>query len=401
MTDKGPHFDLSKLKEIRHWLHEHPELSEEEFETMKKIKSVIVDDYQVDEKKVTLCGKTGWFVDIYGKGEACGKPKLIALRSDHDALPIPEKNPHLEYESKNKGVGHMCGHDGHTTCLLGGMAVLLDNLNKIPSDRGVRFLFQPAEEGRNGAGKMIRDGCLEGVSEVYGCHNLPNRDYKEKLLVSDGAMMAAFTMIKIKIHGVGGHGSCPEKCKNPLPVAAKVFLEVNEGLAKYQKEQSQKMRFSLTAFNGGHTFNVIPPLAEIMGSARTFEKEDPERVMSLIRNAVEKICADSDFTFDCELRTLDGGAVINTPKNAQYVRQVAEQMYGKDLVSDRDLPIYASEDFSEFLNVVPGCFFFQVGKNLPSGTTLHSDMYDFDDSIIEDLSTFWFKLSESRLLDTE
>jgi len=145
----------------------------------------------------------------------------VAARADIDALPMEEVND-LPFRSK-RPVSHMCGHDGHTTSLLGGLSKYLEILDKIPSNRGIRFLFQPGEEGAGGALKMVEDGAMEGVDEVYGFHNVPKPDLTGKILCQVGPMMAGGATVSFKIVGLGGHGSCPEKCKNPVPTGARVY----------------------------------------------------------------------------------------------------------------------------------------------------------------------------------
>jgi hippurate hydrolase len=388
-------YDLARLKEIRHWMHENAELSLQEFNTHKKIKEFGL-TLGVPEDAWVLCTKTGWRVDIKGKGPASGKPRVIACRSDHDGLPNTEQNPHLSYKSKTNAA-HLCGHDGHTTCLLGGMALLMDNLEKIPSDRTVRFMFQPAEEGFGGAGHMIKEGILEGVDEVYGCHNLPNSQTPYKILISDRECMAHMQILHITIHGKGGHGSSPEKCNNPIPIACRAYLEIVQKITEYKNSKDGKIRFSLASFNGGSAFNVIPSSVLMKGSTRDFNKEDSKNMVDIIRQVLDKVTSETDSKYDFDVITSAEGAVINHPEYAEHVRKSAIAHYGADMVSDEGLPIYASEDFADFLFRKPGCFFFRVGKNLPAGATLHSDKYDFDDEVIDDLSKFWFRIIHDRL----
>lgn len=388
-------YDLTKLREFRHWMHENAELSFEEVETSRKIKEFGL-ALGVPESSWVVCAKTGWIVDIKGTGAPCGKPRTIALRSDHDALPMPEQNPHLPYKSKTKAA-HMCGHDGHTTCLLGGMALLMDNLERIPADRTVRFIFQPAEELNGGAALIIKEGVLDGVDEIYGCHNLPGSDSPYKLLVSDRECMANLQEIYITIHGKGGHGSSPEKCNNPIPIACRAYIEIIKGLNEYQAVGEKKIRFSLASFNGGSAFNVIPSSVRIEGSTRDFNKEDSKNMVDIIRQVLDKVTSETDSKYDFEALGTTQGPVINHPEYAAHVRAAAQAHYGPSQVSSLGLPLYASEDFADFLFLKPGCFFFRVGKNLPAGATLHSDKYDFDDEVIDDLSKFWFRIIHDRL----
>ena len=388
-------FDISKLIEFRHWMHQNAELSLAEFNTMQKIKEYGI-SVGLPAESFVVSGKTGWMVDVQGKGPAKGSPRTIGVRSDHDALPIAEKNFDLPYISKTNAA-HMCGHDGHTAMLLGGLTLLMNNLEKIPSDRRVRFIFQPAEEGELGAEAMIKDGVLEGVDEVYGCHNVPMKHNMNEILVNDTEMMANIQKVVINVVGKGGHGSAPEKCNNPIIIAARAYLEIIRRLTDYKENKSGRVRFSLTSFNGGSAFNVIPDSVEILGSMRDFSAEDEKAMGDIVREVLDEITQETKSTYTLKISKAAAGPVVNHPKYADYVRKAAKLHYGEDKVSDEGTPIYASEDFSDFLMLRPGCFFFRVIRNNHETTTLHSDRYNFDDSVIEDTSFFWYRLMYDRL----
>lgn len=387
-------FDVDKLVEFRHWMHENAELSLVEFNTMAKIKEFGL-QLGVPAEKFVRCGNTGWIVDVSGRAKPKGAKRTIGVRADHDALPIAEVND-LPYKSKTKAA-HMCGHDGHTTMLLGGLALVMSNLDLLPEDRTVRFIFQPAEEGEGGAELMIKDGVLEGLDEIYGCHNFPFKHCKQEILVADREMMADMLRVQITLTGRGGHGSSPEKCNNPIPIAARAYLEILRQLSEYQATNSPLVRFSLTSFNGGTTFNVIPSSVSISGSVRTFRKEDETAISGMIRSVLEQVTQETNSQFELELIKKSNGAVINTPELAAHVRRCAKEHYGEDKVGHENLPVYASEDFADFLNIKPGCFFFRTIRNNAEGVTLHNDRYNFDDGVIDDTSRFWFRLIYERL----
>lgn len=193
-------FDLDDMIKFRKWMHQNPELSLKEFKTIAKIKEKLL-SLGVKEECMQEMADTGLILDLQGTGPAKGSPFKVALRSDHDGLPIQEENPHLPYMSQNEGCGHMCGHDGHTTCLISAVALIINNLDKIPSNKSFRAIFQPGEEGFRGAQKMVDAGCLEGVNEIYGLHNRPKLDDKGiKVIVSDGLMHSHcnFFFIEVK-----------------------------------------------------------------------------------------------------------------------------------------------------------------------------------------------------------
>ena len=194
-------------------------------------------------------------VNIKGKAEPKGNDFCIALRADIDALPMKEDNPTLEYVSVTNAA-HMCGHDGHTTCLLGGIALIMDNLDKIPSNKTIRCLFQPAEEVVQGALIMIKEGCLEGVDEIYGMHNYPLIPEGE-IHFSSGVVMAESNIIKLTIIGKGGHGSDPKLSNNPIIPASKIYLRYLALIDKF-KNEGHNFNSTLPVFHAGSAFNVVP-----------------------------------------------------------------------------------------------------------------------------------------------
>ena len=329
---ESKYYNLQELIELRHWFHQHPELSLQEVNTAAKIKEV-GKQFGVSEEKFVQCGGHGWIVDIQGTAAPKGSKKVVAVRSDHDALDMKEKNPHLPYQSTVQAA-HMCGHDGHTTSLLGGLALVMGNLDKIPSDRTVRFIFQPAEEGHGGAELMIADGVLNGVDEIYGCHNMPRSDLPYKMLVADREMMSNMQVVEIKIFGIGGHGSAPEKCNNPIPIAARAYLEIIEKLTEYQKNVSGSVRFSLCSFNGGHAFNVIPTSVEIKGSLRDFDPKDEAALKAIVGEVLARVTSETNSTYELNIHKPNYGAVINNPSMVEHVRAVAHKLLGPENVSN-------------------------------------------------------------------
>jgi amidohydrolase len=206
--DKKILYNYEQLVEFRHDLHQHPELSFQEVRTSSKIVDMLK-SYDIKDSQIRIVAKTGLIVDIIGKAKASGKPFCVAFRADMDALPIKvthlfpsitqkEENPEIDYCPTN-GSGHMCGHDMHVACLLGGAAKFLEKINNIPCDKTLRLLFQPAEENLGGAFLMIQEGALIGVDEVYGMHNWHN-DSLGKILCKPGYMLASATPIAVRVN---------------------------------------------------------------------------------------------------------------------------------------------------------------------------------------------------------
>ena len=248
----------------------------------------------------------------------------------------------------------MCGHDGHAACLLGGMSIYLQNLSKIPSNRGVRFLFQPGEEGAGGAREMIKAGCLENVDEIYGNHNMPRRELAGKVCCNAGPMMAGFSIIEVKIKGIGGHGSKPECCKNPVPVTAEVYLKMQALLDQAMAENSE-LKGSIPKLVGSNALNVIPEDCTIAGTIRSFSKTYPIELLEKMEQATKEICDARGFEFEWKSQPNFFKPVINDEWSHSWVKKAVTEVYGEGMCTDEGCPVFASEDFSDFC---VGNFFF-------------------------------------------
>lgn len=390
-------YDLNKLIEFRHWMHENAELSYKEFNTQKKIKEYLL-NLGIEGESIKVCANTGLIIDIYGKGDATpdNKSFLMGARADIDALPMAEFND-LPYKSKTNAA-HMCGHDGHVACLLGGISLYLDNLEKIPSNRGVRFLFQPAEEGAGGAKLMVKEGCLEGLQEIYGMHNIPNKEHAGKICVQAGKMMAGLSVLKFKIIGKGGHGSRPESCKNPVPLTAEVYLALQKLLDETMKENPY-FRASIPKLIGSHAFNVIPEECFIEGTLRSFKTDLPEQLVKKMEQTAQEIVDKAGEGFRIEFGNIPNffRPVINDKGPTEWVQKTVDAVYGSENNTTEGCSIYASEDFSDFTVDLPGCFWFTAHGINNASVTLHSPEFLMDDTIVEPQSKMWQKLFELRL----
>lgn len=389
--------DIPALIKFRRWVHQNAELSLKEFKTQKKIKDYLI-KIGVPNENIISCAGTGLKVDIWGKALPKGNPKdkkIIAYRSDHDALPMKELTG-LSYSSKTNAA-HMCGHDGHTACNLGGASLYMSNLDKIPSNRAIRLIFQLGEEGHRGARLMIKEGVLDNVNEIYGMHNAPINDIKCKIKIASGTVMAQIILVEIKLIGKGGHGSIPELCNNPLICASKLYIELYNYLNEYQK--NHKIRFSFTSIQGGNNFNIIPDNCIIQGSIRIINNEDQEIIENEIRRIITEISKKEKIESKIYIKKGADGPVINDPKCAEFVKKMAIEQYGEDRVDDELLPFYSSEDFADYLFKVPGAFYFVIIKDIEGGNGVHSSIYDFDDTIIEQASELWYRIIVGRLND--
>jgi amidohydrolase len=245
--------------------------------------------------------KTGLVVDIYGTGSESeeGDIKSCAFRSDIDALKMPE-NSNLPFKTTTDHA-HMCGHDGHMATLMTFTSLIQNNLDKIPSNKLIRLIWQPAEEGPGGAKPMIEEGCLEGIDEIYGIHNFPL--LKEcAVSVMPGPMMAGCTVVKITVKGRGGHGSEPCNSIDPLTATCHIHTALN-AIKSHRIPNAEVMAFTICQIDGGSTFNVIPEKAFMQGTIRYFDK----RVLDITKAEITRIATNTAEAHGCtvEIELID------------------------------------------------------------------------------------------------
>jgi amidohydrolase len=368
---------LPELREIRHDLHRHPELGFAEHRTQARVRAWL----ETLGYTPRDCAGTGLVADLHpGRSEPSGGPHpCIALRADLDCLPMPETTP-LPYRSVHEGRAHKCGHDGHTTILMGVAAVLARHRHRVPGN--VRLLFQPAEEGVDGGGArvMVAQGALEGVDEVYGLHNWPAFPLG-KLRVKAGPIMAHARELSIVVTGKGGHGSQPQECRDPIVAAAHLVTALQTAVSRGLGSAGGGV-VSICRFAAGHTHNVIPEHAELGGTLRSFDPAVDERLIERVREIVQGVAA--TFGVHVELEITEGYPVlVNHERCASAVRAVGERVLGPGRVSEEGLPMAGGEDFAYLTQAVPGAYFF-LGAGRPGEDTpgCHHPDFDFDDSLI-------------------
>ena len=322
--------------------HQNPELSFQEYRTAETI-SKYLDSFGITHK--TNIGETGIVGEIdFGEGPT------IALRADMDALPIQEIGD-LEYKSKNEGVMHACGHDGHMAILLGTANVLSKN-KKIKKGK-IRFIFQPAEEGGGGARYMIEDGCLEGVDEIYGLH-LWNYQPLGEIGVKEGPVMAAADMFDIIVKGKGGHGATPQGTIDAIVVASHLVTAL-QTIVSRDTNPLENTVVTIGKISGGENFNVIADQVKLSGTTRAYTEKN--RIM--IKNRMKDIIDGVSKAFGTEivLNYKEGyPPTINHQLPTKHILDAASQVVGKGA----GLPYLSmgGEDFSYYLQNIPGCFFF-------------------------------------------
>jgi amidohydrolase len=362
-----------QLTEIRHDIHQHPELGFEEHRTQGLVRQWL----ERHGYQPRACAETGLLADLHP--DRVGRTKTIGLRADLDCLPIHESTD-LSYRSVHDGRAHKCGHDGHTAILMGVAAVLARHRDAIEGN--VRLLFQPAEEGVRGGGArvMVREGALDDVDEVYALHNWPGYPRGE-VRVRAGAMMAQTHTISIEVTGKGGHGSQPQQCRDPI-VAASTMVCALQTLVSRELGYDGGAVVSICSFQSGNAHNVIPDRASLLGTMRTFDPDITERIAKRLREVVDGTAA--AFGVQAELSLEPGYPVVMNDQNcAVAVRRAAGAVVGPERVSEVGLPMAGGEDFAYMTQATPGAYFF-VGAGEPDRDTpgCHHPDFDFDDRLI-------------------
>jgi amidohydrolase len=354
----------------RRHLHQHPEIGFHEFETARFIAERL-HGLGFDEVRTGI-GKTGVVGILHGS-----KPgKVVALRADMDALPIDEEND-VEYKSLNPGLMHACGHDAHVSMMLGAARVLAGKRDEIPGT--VKIIFQPAEEGLGGALAMIADGVLENPTPdaIFGLH-IWNETPSGVVQLRDSIAMVASDGFKIEITGKGGHGAQPHTTIDPIAIGTEIVMALQTIISR-NIDPILAGVVTIGSFHAGNAGNVIPSTASLSGTLRsvTIEQraEIRRRVDQIVRGVAQSMRAEIEITY-----TWGTPATINTPAMAAIVRETAIELVGPDRVQESPLKV-VSEDMSEFLNRVPGCYYFVGSQNPDKGFIWghHHARFDIDE----------------------
>ncbi|WP_105440284.1 M20 aminoacylase family protein [Neorhizobium sp. T25_13] len=375
-----------EVSEWRRYLHENPEILYEVENTASFVEQKLK-EFGVDEV-VPGIGRTGVVGIIRGKGPG---GRTIGLRADMDALPLTEITG-KPWASKVPGKMHACGHDGHTSMLLGAAKYLAETRN---FNGTVALIFQPAEEGGAGALAMVDDGMMErfGIEEVYGMHNMPGIPLGQ-FAIRKGGIMAAPDRFTITIKGRGGHAAQPHRTIDPIFIGSQLVGSL-QAIAARNADPVRSIVISVTRFDAGTAYNIIPDQATLWGTVRTLSEENRDLAENRIRQIVEGIVsahgaeAEIEYYRQCPV-------TFNHDLETDHAIGVATEVVGASNVDTNVDPTMAGEDFAFMLKRRPGAFIF-IGNG--DTAALHNPHYDFDDEAISYGISYWVRLAEQRLTE--
>jgi amidohydrolase len=369
---------LAETIAIRRDLHAHPELSFEEERTAaivaKSLRGLELTVYEG-------IGKTG----VVGVLSGSLPGPTTMLRADMDALPMQDAGE-APYRSRADGISHACGHDAHVARLLGAAKVLAARAGEV---RGrIAFVFQPGEEAGGGAEAMLDDGLIErfSIDRVYGLHVVttllgvqgsPSAFRSGSFALRSGPLMAGADSFDLVIEGRGGHGAAPHLCVDPVLVAAEVVTALQRVISR-EIDPVETAVLTIGAINGGSTYNVIPPRVSLKGAIRWFSDRTRESIVQRVEQIAKHVCEAGRAT--CSISWLPPcPATVNDKAEATFVAETLKKTFGEQRVVESPL-VMASEDFSCFLRVVPGCFYFLGAGNATHSYPNHHPAFDIDEN---------------------
>jgi hippurate hydrolase len=364
----------SEFIDIRHYLHAHPELSYKEYETSKFVQQKLA-EYNIPFQIMATTGVVGL---IKGKNP---ETRVIALRADMDALPIQEEN-NVPYKSTVPNVMHACGHDVHTTCLLGAAKILSET--KDEWEGTVKLIFQPGEEKNpGGASLLIKEGVLENPAPqcIFGLHVNPQLEVG-KVSFRGGKVMASADELYFTIRSKGGHAAAPHLTADTILIASHLVVSLQQVISRNRDPFTPSV-LSISSFQGGYTTNVIPSEVKLMGTFRAMDEGWRFRAHDIIRKHVTELVhamgAEADVHIDVGYPT-----VYNNELLSEQARKLADDFMGKEFVEETEVRMGA-EDFGFYSQKIPGCFFRLGTANKEKGITsgVHTPTFNIDERAIE------------------
>jgi amidohydrolase len=369
----------------RHDIHAHPELGFEERRTSDLVAEKLAGFGCEVHRGI---GRTG----VVGRLRIGNSSRSVGLRADMDALPIQEANS-FTYRSRYDGRMHACGHDGHTTMLLGAARYLAETRN---FDGTVHFIFQPAEEGLGGGDAMVKDGLFDRFpcDAIFGMHNAPGLAVG-KFAIRTGAMMAGGAYFDIGVTGRGAHGARPQAAIDPVIVASHITTAL-QTIVSRNVEPVDTAVLSVTQIHAGDAYNVIPQQAFIRGTARAFSAETLGMIEENMQRIATGVASGFGATAELDFRIVFP-PLINDASEAAFIANVAAELVGADNVNPNGGLVMASEDFSFMLNSRPGAYIRIGNGDEPGGCEVHNPGYDFNDDVLGLGASLFAQLAERKL----
>jgi amidohydrolase len=360
-----------RLIEIRRHIHAHPELSGQEYQTAAYVAGVLSScGLRVQE----AVGKTGVVGDLNGEKN---QEKILAIRTDMDALPIQEKTD-LDFASRKPGIMHACGHDVHTTLGLG-VAMVLSRLSK-PLPQTIRFIFQPAEEIAQGASWMVQDGVMRDVQAIFGVHVFPSIS-AESVGIRYGALTAAADDLEIFIQGESGHGARPHEAKDAIWIASQVITTLQQAISRTQNPL-RPIVLSIGQINGGRAPNVIADQVRMAGTVRSLHPETHANLPDWIEGIVKSVCHTYGAGYEMNYRR-GVPSVQNDLALTQILEEASREAWGSERVLILTEPSLGAEDFSLYLEHAPGSMFrLGVGFGDRNNPPLHHPEFEVNEAAI-------------------
>jgi amidohydrolase len=379
----------AELKDVRRDIHAHPELAFEENRTSSIVAEKLA-GWGIEVHRGLA--KTGVVGVVKGRSSASGR--AVGLRADMDCLPMHETG-NVPYRSQHEGRMHACGHDGHTTMLLGTARYLAETRN---FDGTVYLIFQPAEEGGGGGQVMVKEGLFKRfpADEIYALHNWPGLP-PGKIAVRAGAMMAATDEIQITVRGKGGHAAMPQLTVDPVVAAAQIIGAL-QTVASRTVNPLDSIVVTVASMQTSQlgAFNVIPDFVKLIGTVRSFRPQTRDLAEKRIREIAGKVAEAFEARAEVDYRR-GYPATVNSVRESEFAARVGERVFGKgNVVTDAE-PTMGGEDFSYMLQERPGAYVFLGQGGGPGGCFLHNPNFDFNDEVIPLGAGYMAALAEEAL----
>ncbi len=377
-----------EMTEWRRDIHAHPEIAFEEVRTSNLVATKL-EEWGIEVHR--NIAKTGVVGVLKGRDNGAGG-RSIGLRADMDALPMEEEND-VPYKSTNPGKFHGCGHDGHTTMLLGAAKYLAETRNFSGT---VNFIFQPAEEGEGGGRVMVEEGLFDRFpcDEVYGMHNWPKLPAGEVAVVP-GPIMAAADQFEITVTAKGGHAAMPHLCNDPVIIAAQMVTAF-QSLVSRNTDPLDAAVISVTQVHAGSAHNVIAEQALLTGTVRTFKPATQDMIEEGMQRIAKGIC--DGFAAEVDFNYRRGyPATVNHEEQAAFAFRTARDVVGAENVHSDAEPVMGAEDFSYMLLQRPGAYLWLGQAGGPSACMVHNPRYDFNDEVLPIGASLFANMVETRL----